>query len=144
MSVKQKKRKSIKRKSRSMEVDTQATRILRTVSDEEAFYFYKAVGKPIQESACSLSDFLQKIRTVEPESLVFHLKRKDFQNWIKQTLGDNKLARRIGRIRPSNDPRTKIQAAVENRIKELRETSLTFSVRTELAVASIHQTQTKK
>lgn len=123
-----------------MEVDTQATRILRTVSDEEAFYFYKAVGKPTRESAYSLSDFLQKIQTVESESLVFHLERKDFQNWIKKTLGDNRLARRIGRIRPSNDPRTKIQATVENRIKELGERSLTFSVRTELAVGKTTKT----
>lgn len=143
MSVKRKKRKSVTRKKRSMNVDTQATRILRGVSDEEAFYFYKAVGIPTKESAYSLSDFLHKLQTVESESLIFHLERKDFQNWIKTTLDDNKLARRIGRIRPSNDPRTKIQATVENRIAELKDSLLTFSVK-ELAVASIHQTQTKK
>ena len=143
MSVKRRKRKSVRRKSRNLKDDTQAIRILRKVSDEEAFYFYKAVGKPAHESAYSLSDFLQKIQTVEQESLVFHLERKDFQNWIKKTLGDITLARRIGRIRPSNDPRTKIQATVENRITELRDALLTFSVK-ELAVASIHQTQTKR
>ena len=129
-----KKRKT--QKSRGLEVKTEALRILRTVGDEEAFYFYEAVGKPTGESARGLSDFLEKIKSVRLESLLFHLQRKDFQNWIKRTLGDSKLARRIGRIPPSYDDglRTKIHAAIENRIKELRGVSVTLLVNEDLAV----------
>jgi predicted adenine nucleotide alpha hydrolase (AANH) superfamily ATPase len=125
-------------KSSGLEVNAEAIRILRTVKDEEAFYFYEAIGKPTGESARSLSDFLEKIKSVKLESLLFHLQRKDFQTWINKILGDSKLARKIGRILPSYDEklRTKIQAAVESRIRELGETPLTLLVSEDLAVVS--------
>ena len=104
----------------------------------------RLLGSQLRRVHALFSDFLQKIWTVELESVVFHLERKDFQNWIKKTLGDNKLARRIGRIRPSDDLRTEIHAIIENRIKELWETSLTFLVDEELAVTSIQRPQTRK
>jgi quinol monooxygenase YgiN len=132
----QKKRKT--QKSRGLEVNAEATKILRTVRDEEAFYFYEAIGKPTGENARSLSDFLEKMKSVKLESLLFHLQRKDFQTWIEKTLGDSKLARKMDRIPPSHDDdlRTKIHATVENRIKELRGTSLTLLVNEDLAVVS--------
>jgi len=129
-------------KSRGLEVNTEAVRILRTVGDEEAFYFYEAIGKSTGESARSLSDFLEKTKSVKLESLLFHLQRKDFQNWIKKILGDSKLARKMDRICPSHDDefRTKIHATVENRIKELRGSSLTLLVNEELAIVSSNTT----
>jgi len=135
-----KKRKT--QKSRGLEVNAEATKILRTVRDEEAFYFYEAIGKPTGENARSLSDFLEKIKSVKLESLLFHLQRKNFQNWIKKILGDSKLARKMDRIPPSHDDdlRTKIHATVENRIKELRGTSLTLLVNEDLAVVSSSST----
>lgn len=130
-----KKRKT--RKSRGLEVKTEAAKILRTVRDEEAFYFYEAFGKPTGEGTKSLSDFLEKIKSVKLESLLFHLQRKDFQNWIENTLGDSKLAKKIGSIPLScKDLRTKIQLTIENRIKELRETPLTLLASENFAVAS--------
>jgi len=136
----QKKRKT--KKSRGLEVNTEATRVLRMVRDEEAFYFYEAFGKPTGERAESLSDFLEKIKSVKLESLLFHLQRKDFQNWIENTLGDSKLAKKIGRIPPSckEDLRIKIHSTIENRIKELRETSLTLLVNEDLAITSSSST----
>lgn len=132
----QKKRKT--QKSRDLEVNAEAIRILRIRRDEEAFYFYEAIGKPTGESARSLSDFLEKIKSVKLESLLFHLQRKDFQTWIKKILGDSKLARKMDRIPPSHDDdlRTKIHATVENRIKELRGAPLTLLVNEDLAVVS--------
>jgi hypothetical protein len=62
----QKKRKT--QKSRGLEADTEATRILRTVRDGEAFYFYQAFGKPTGDRAKSLSDFLGKEESVKLES----------------------------------------------------------------------------
>jgi len=131
-----KKRKT--QEKRSLEIDKAAIRTLRTLKDEEAFYFYEAIGKPTGESARSLSDFLQKIKSIKLESLLFHVQRKDFQNWIKDTLGDSKLANRIGRIVPSHEDslRTEIRTVVENRIKELRGPSVALLVNENLAIAS--------
>jgi hypothetical protein len=124
-------------KSSSSEVKAEAVKILRTVESGEAFYFYEDIGKPTGESANSLSDFLEKIKSVKLESLVFHLQRGDFQNWINKILGDSRLANRLGRIPLSHDDelRTKIQGVVEGRIKELEEASLTLLVE-DLAVVS--------
>jgi len=136
----QKKRKT--QKSRGLEVNAEATKILRTVRDEEAFYFYEAIGKPTGENAQSLPDFLEKMKSVKLESLLFHLQRKDFQTWIEKILGDSKLARKMDRIPPSHDDdlRTKIHATVENRIKELRGAPLTLLVNDDLAVVSSSST----
>jgi len=131
-----KKRKT--QKKRSLEISTEATRILRTVNDEQAFYFYEDFGKPTGENAKSLSDFLEKTKSVKLESLLFHLQRKDFKNWIEKTLGDLELARKLERIPHSSNEnlRTRIQTILENRIKELRKASTTLLVKEELALAS--------
>jgi hypothetical protein len=111
-------------------VHTEAVKVLRTVGDQEAFYFYEAVGKPTGEVARNLSDFLDRVKSVKSESLMFHLQRKDFQNWVEKILGDSKLAEELERISPSNsnDIRAKIHKTVENRVKELREPSAEISV----------------
>lgn len=105
----------------SPEVDAKAVSMLRTVRDQEAFYFYEAIGKPTGEVARNLSDLLDKVKSVNTESLAFHLQRSDFQNWVQKILGDAKLAEKLGGIHVSNgdEIRTSICNAVENRIKEL-------------------------
>ena len=130
------------KKGRGLKVNADAARILRTVRNDEAFHFYEAIGKPTEEMARSLSEFIEKTNSVKLESLLFHLQRKDFQNWIKKTLGDSKLARRIGRIPPTynDDLRIKIHTTVETRIKELRGEPLTLLVNEECAVASLSST----
>jgi quinol monooxygenase YgiN len=124
-------------KDRKLEVNKEATKILRTVSDEEAFYFYEAVGKPTGQNAKSLSGFLEKISSVKSESLLFHLQREDFQKWIRKTLGDSKLAREIGKLSSSNreDVRANIHSIIEKRIRKLSETSQPLLVSEDLAVA---------
>jgi tryptophan 2,3-dioxygenase len=123
------KKKSRGRNTQNMGVHTEALRVLRTVGDQEAFYFYEAVGKPTGEVARNLSDFVDKVKSVKSESLMFHLQRKDFQNWIEKILGDSKLAEELERISPSNshDIRAKIHETVENRMRELRESSAQIS-----------------
>ncbi len=116
-----------------------AVKILRTVSDEEAFHFYMAIGQPTGKKATSLQDFLEKMKTIKLESMVFHLQRKDFQNWLEKTIGDSELATRIGRIRVSSNDRVrmKIGAAIESRLKDLKEeTSLFIPVDAKFVVAS--------
>lgn len=128
-----------RRNRRHIEVDVEAVRILRKVGDEEAFHFYAGIGQPTGDKAASLLDLLQKTKTVKLESLAFHLQRKDFQNWLEKTVGDLKLARKISRMRVSqNDKiRGEIGTAIENRLKELqREASVSISVDEGLVVAS--------
>lgn len=110
------------------DVDIEAMKILRTVGDKEAFYFYEAVGRPTGQAARNLSDFLENVKSAKSESLAFHLQRKDFQNWIERTIGDSKLAKKL-RMDPSSsceETRQNICRAVENRIKELKGNSVTF------------------
>ena len=107
-------------------VDSKAIRTMRALSDEEAFHFYETMGKPTGQSAKSLHEFLDKIKSVKLESLVFHFERNDFKNWIENTIGDQELAKKIEMIPARHDEelRMQMQTAVRNRLKELEETPM--------------------
>ena len=75
------------------EVDV--NKVLRTLSDQESFYFYKAIGHPIGEKADSLPDFAKKIEKIDNLSLAFHYYRGDFERWARDTLSDPGLAFRL-------------------------------------------------
>jgi hypothetical protein len=124
------KKKSTGRNTQNLGVHEEAAKVLRTVGDHEAFYFYEAVGKPTGEVARNLSDFVDRVNSVKSESLMFHFQRKDFQNWVGKILGDSKLAEELERISASNsdDIRAKIHETVENRMRELKESSAQISV----------------
>jgi hypothetical protein len=112
-------------RSREVKVDAKATRTLRTLSNEEAFHFYEDIGKPTGESARSLRDFLERIESVKLESLVFHLKRNDFKNWVENTLEDPKLGKKLEKIpvTHNNRLRAEVRSVVRDRLKELEATS---------------------
>jgi hypothetical protein len=99
------------------------SKILSTVSYSRAFFFYEEIGKPIGEVAVSLSDFCLKINTIPLKSLVFHLERGDFENWIRDIIGDVELASRISKIRAKKDQtaKKKLYQCVSDRIEELKE-----------------------
>jgi len=115
---------------RNVEADANAVKALRTVGDQEAFYFYEAIGKPTGEHAKNLIDFLEKVKTVKTESLKFHLQRNDFRNWVEKILGDSKLARALAAISGSgsDDVRKTVCEALESRINELKEPSTGLTV----------------
>jgi Family of unknown function (DUF5752) len=99
-------------------------KILRTVSVEAAFYFFTDIGQDTGKSATSLADFSEKLKTEPLKSIEFHFKRGDFERWIKETLGDEYLAREIGRIDKSihgEAMRTATQRTVENRLYYLKQ-----------------------
>jgi len=128
-----------RQKKQCLDVNREATRILRTVKDGEAFYFYAAVGQPTGEKAANLLDFLEKIKTVKLESLTFHLQRKDFQKWLRKNIGDSELAKKVGSIRATIDDktRTRLLMTIENHVKKLRkETLIAMSVTENFVVAS--------
>jgi len=133
------KRSSKKRKRQNPEADTETVRALRTVKDQEAFYFYEAVGKPTGELARNLSDFLNKVKAVKSESLVFHLQRGDFQNWVANTLGDSKLGKELAKISSTDDNsiRMNVCKTVEGRIDELKESCLAISNADERTVVPV-------
>lgn len=113
-----------------MTVDAGAMRTLRSLCNEEAFRFYEDVGKPTGETAMSLQDFLQRVETVKLESLIFHLKRNDFKNWVEDTLKDSKLAIKLSKMPVTNDNRvrTQICSMVRKRLKELEASSESLSI----------------
>jgi len=87
-----------------------ASRILRKVLREEAFYFFSSIGNYIGEKAASLEEFSEKIKEVNSKSLEFHLNRGDFEKWVDEVLGDAGLAERIKELRN--------QKLVGNRLKD--------------------------
>lgn len=104
-------------------------RILRKVPRENAFYFFTSIGNYTGENAASLEEFMEKLRTVNPKSLEFHLYRGDFERWIAETLEDKELAERIGRLRSSSllgeRIREELYSIVSRRRRELK--SFSFS-----------------
>lgn len=108
-------------KKQSPELNVGKMAPTRTVGEQESFYFYEAIGKPTGHVARSLSDFLDKVKMVKSESLIFHLKRGDFQNWVDKTLGDPVLAGKLADISCSKEDtiRTNICKAVKSHMREL-------------------------
>jgi len=75
-----------------------ATKILAQVSPENAFHFYIDIGKPLNIYAMGLKDFCEKITKVDTNSIEFHVKRGDFEEWFK-CLGDAELAKKTALIK---------------------------------------------
>lgn len=122
--------KQVKREDVRFEVlnRDQIARILGTLSQDKAFYFYEDVGRPTGDSATSLTDFCTKINTVASTSLSFHLKRGDFESWIKNAIGDMELANSIAKIRKTKTTwkrdatlRKKLYSAIRDRVVELQD-----------------------
>jgi len=105
-----------------------ASRILRIVPIPEAFLFFTDIGQYNGEFASSLSNFCEKLKTTPLKSIEFHFKRKDFERWIRDTLGDEHLANRISKIDRSThgeELRTTIQRIAKNRLDQLKAATMT-------------------
>jgi hypothetical protein len=100
------------------------SKILRIVPMREAFHFFTDIGQYTGKSAVSLTEFSEELKTVSMKAIEFHFKRKDFEQWIKETLGDEYLANGIDRIDKSikgEALRTAIQRTVKNRLDKLEQ-----------------------
>ena len=89
---------------------------LTTVSFENGFHFYTAIGNYTGITATNLSEFAAKLLIIPKESITFHFQRKDFQEWIEYTIKDAALAERIGRAngeQSAEDLRKEILRTVE-------------------------------
>ncbi len=99
-----------------------ASKILANVPYMNGFHFYAAFGNYMEETASSLSEFAEVLRTIAEGSIRFHFPRGDFQKWIGETVGDAELAKRIDSIENTEDTeklRTLLVKVVQTRIAEL-------------------------
>lgn len=72
---------------------------LRVVPHAQGFHFYTAVGDYCGVSVHSLEEFADALQYVCSEAIVFHFERGDFQNWLRDVIGDAELAQSIDNIR---------------------------------------------
>ncbi len=72
-------------------------RMMRRVPYQEGFRFYTSVGDFTGQVATSLEDFAEMLRTVDLRSIDFHMGRHDFEKWITDVFGDERLAQIINR-----------------------------------------------
>ena len=101
-----------------------SARILRTLSRENAFYFFTSVGNYTGQRAMSLEEFANKIREVKITSLEFHLYRRDFEKWTDDVLEDSILTERISDLKNLEPVRSALRdqlyLIVSKRLEELK------------------------
>jgi len=87
------------------------------------FYFSDSSGHSIDREAASLWEFGEALHDVPLESLLYHLRRRDFENWLREVLHDDNLADQIRKIRhrplADSEVREEIVQAVDTRYDEL-------------------------
>lgn len=97
--------------------------ILRTVPYEKGFHFHTDLGYFTGKTATNLYAFEKILQVVAADSVNFHFQRKDFQKWIKYTLGDNELAKRLALIKlpySAEELRKELLAILRTRIDQLK------------------------
>ena len=112
---------------KSTEADSETFDILRTVPDDNAFYFYSSLDHPMGIKANNLEEFLRRLTELNDLSCIeFHAGRHDFENWIRM-LGDATLAQQISAVqkRSHSTPvlRQRLAKTVEDRIARLKKVS---------------------
>ena len=98
--------------------------LLNTVPFENGFHFFTELGKYTGITASSTVEFAEKLQTVPIQSVTFHFQRQDFQKWLKNTIGDEELAKRIDQIKAGSQDenlRKELSKTVQNRITELQQ-----------------------
>jgi len=102
-----------------------AMKVLSPILPQSAFYFYTDVGAPTGKAAASLEEFCNQLKTIGVTSIEFHMRRGDFENWVKNVLGDMELAARLERIKilslSGEELRTKVYDEVKTRYDALSE-----------------------
>ena len=129
-----------------------AAEVLRHLSGNEAFHFFEGVDRYTGKSASNLVEFCDLMKTVDKKAILFHFKRRDFERWIKETLCDPMLARRISKIKePKSEEklRNRIHKVSKKRVEELkkkfhkkRHRSQTKKIRKPRAARALHYSDT--
>ncbi len=95
--------------------------ILRKVTVEEGFRFFREIGDYTGKVAMSLEDFAVDLRTMDLRSVEFHFQRQDFEKWIRKVLHDEELAESVSRVKSQGEKlRTELIVVVTKRVEELK------------------------
>ena len=101
-----------------------SARILKTLSRENAFYFFTSVGNYTGQRAMSLEEFATKIREIPIASLEFHFYRGDFEKWTAEVLEDRELTEKISDLKNLEPVRSALRdqlyLIVSKRLEELK------------------------
>ncbi len=104
--------------------ELKAKRILRRLPVGRGFTFFYEFARPTGLTVNSLDDFISTLKIVDLSSIRFHMERRDFERWLRQVVGDNKLAYRFADVWKKKligeDLRKKILGVTEKRIMELK------------------------
>ena len=101
-----------------------AQKILDEVPEYCAFYFFNGVNKYCGSYAKSLIIFHNMLTKIDKESVYFHFKRRDFEKWIRTTIGDDYLAKEISKINEHIEEEelvTNVCDIIKQRIIELKQ-----------------------
>jgi predicted transcriptional regulator len=79
-----------------------ALKVFQLTPIEMSFQFYEAVDKPLGFTARSLGEFYRLIKQVCSDSLEFHLHRGDFERWLSDVCGNQKLAQEIAALKTAD------------------------------------------
>lgn len=96
---------------------------LNTVPYERGFHFFTELGKYTGITATSTVEFAEKLQKIPIKSVTFHFQRQDFQKWLRNTVGDEELAKRIDQIKAWSsyeNLREELLKTVHTRIAELQ------------------------
>jgi len=100
--------------------------LLKIVLFENGLHFFTELGKNTGITAISTVELTEKLQIIPVESVTFHFKRQDFQKWLKNTIGDEELVKRIDQINAwvhEENLRKELSKTVHNRITELTKSS---------------------
>jgi alpha-amylase len=102
-----------------------AKRLLRQLPAEKGFTFFTMFARPTKQAVHSLKEFHAALSIVDIKSIQFHMERGDFARWIRQVVGDEKLADETANLSHKKligeSLRKTILNIVKNRIIELEQ-----------------------
>ena len=117
--------KAVKREAPKKPTVDKATvsRLLRSVPKNEGLELYRSPGEYTGRTVTGLADLAEKLKAVDVRAVNYHFKRREFERWIRGTLGDEELARRFGRLNRElhgEKLRAEMLTLVRARLEELR------------------------
>ncbi|UCE96962.1 MAG: glycoside hydrolase family 57 protein [Candidatus Bathyarchaeota archaeon] len=98
--------------------------ILRKLPTDKGFIFFSEFARPTKVVAHDLFEFSNALHSVQDQSIRYHMERGDFERWLRQVIGDNKLAKKISTI--ANEElvveslREALTLVIEARVKQLK------------------------
>jgi len=110
-----------------------AKRLLRRLPAGMGFAFSYDFARSSGLTVHSLGEFVSTLKTVDVRSIRFHTEKGDFERWIRQVVGDDKLADAIAAIKLNKRLkwealRKKVLVATAKRIKQLKKITDGISV----------------